>query len=149
MLNREGYYVSDRERECTACGMIFPKTSKTVTLCNRCNSERVKAWKTPEYGLWARAKSRCKTSGLEFDIQMSDIVIPERCPYLNIPLEVHKGSAGGKPHSPALDRIDNSKGYIKSNIQVISHLANQMKANASKEELVKFAKSVLEIFGGD
>jgi predicted Zn-ribbon and HTH transcriptional regulator len=147
MLNRQGYYVKERERECTNCGNIFPKTSKTVTLCNSCNSERVKAWKTPEYSLWARAKSRCKKSGLEFTIEISDISIPENCPYLDIPLKKHKGSPGGKPESPALDRIANSKGYIKSNIQVISHLANQMKASASKEQLVLFSTRILEIFG--
>ena len=149
MLNREGYYVTKEERECTKCGSLFPNRSKTVSLCGPCNSQRVKTWKTPEYSLWARAKSRCRTSGLEFDINISDITIPERCPYLSIPLELHKGSSGGRPNSPALDRVDNSKGYIKSNIQVISHLANQMKSNASKEQLTTFANSVLEIFGDE
>lgn len=149
MLNREGYYVAETERECTKCGAIFPKTSKTVTLCNKCNSERVKAWNTPKYKLWDRARGRSKKSGMEFSIKLEDITIPETCPYLDIPLEVHKGSSGGKPNSPALDRIDNSKGYIESNIQVISHLANQMKASASKEELLLFASRVLEIFGED
>jgi len=149
MLNRQGYYVTEFERECTNCGVVYPKTSKTVTLCNKCNSERVKAWNTPEYKLWDRAKNRCKNSGLEFSIRPEDIIIPEKCPYLDIPLEVHKGSSGGKPNSPALDRINNDKGYIVSNIQVISHLANQMKASASKEQLLLFASRVLEIFGED
>lgn len=149
MLNRQGYFVTETERECTNCGVIYPKTSKTVTLCNKCNSERVKAWNTPEYKLWDRAKNRCKTSGLEFTIKLEDIFIPEKCPYLDIPLVVHKGSSGGKPDSPALDRVDNDKGYVTSNIQVISHLANQMKASANKQQLVLFAARVLEIFGKD
>ena len=41
-VNREGYKISETERECTNCGTMFLKTSKTVTLCNKCNSERVK-----------------------------------------------------------------------------------------------------------
>lgn len=149
MKNRQGFYVTETERECTKCGAVFTRTSKSVTLCHKCNSERVKAWKTEEYGLWARARSRCKTSGLEFSISIDDIKIPDVCPYLNLPLVRHKGSAGGRPNSPALDRIDNSLGYTATNIQVISHLANQMKASANKEQLVLFAKRVLEIFGDD
>jgi len=149
MLNRQGYYVTESERECTNCGVVYPKTSKTVTLCNKCNSERVKAWNTPEYKLWDRARNRCKKSGLEFAIRPENIMIPEKCPYLDIPLTVHTGSPGGKPNSPALDRVDNNKGYIVSNIQVISHLANQMKASASKEQLLLFASRILELFGED
>jgi hypothetical protein len=34
-----------------------------------------------------------------------------------------------------LDRIDNSKGYTPSNIQVISWRANRIKADASADEL--------------
>lgn len=145
MINREGYYVTDTERECTNCREIFQITSK-MTLCGKCNSERVVSWSTPEYKLWQRARDRCKKSGLEFTITPEDITIPERCHYLDLPLVVHKGSPGGKPNSPALDRVDNSKGYTKNNIQVISHLANQMKASATKEQLVLFASRVLETF---
>lgn len=146
MYNREGYYVTETERECTKCGKVYPHTSKRVTLCHECNSQRVISWDNVKYKMWNRAKQRCDKSGLEFNILPSDIIIPEKCPYLDIPLQVHKGSSGGKPNSPALDRVDNSKGYTKDNIQVISHLANQMKASATKEQLIKFAHSVLETF---
>ena len=149
MLDREGYYVTDIERECTKCGIIYPRTSKTVTLCNECNSNRVKTWNTPEYKLWQRARDRSKSSGLDFTITPGDITIPNNCPYLNMPLMVHKGSPGGRPNSPALDRVDNGKGYTKNNIQVISHLANQMKASANKEQLILFSKRVLETFNKD
>jgi hypothetical protein len=146
VLNREGNYVTETERECSNCGKIYPRTSKTVALCNACNSNRVKNYGTKEYYLWTRAKSRCSKSKLEFSILVSDIIIPDLCPYLNIPLVVHSGSSGGKPNSPALDRIDNTKGYTKNNIQVISHLANQMKASSTIEELVLFSKRILETF---
>ena len=149
MKNREGYYVAEHERECTRCSTIFKKTSKTVALCNFCNSERVKNSKSVEYKLWERARNRCKTSGRVFDIEVADIKIPRLCPYLGVELIPHQGTSGGKPYSPSLDRINNEGGYTKDNIQVISHLANQMKANASPEELVKFAKSILLRFGTD
>ena len=140
--NREGYLVSKTERECTKCGNIFSKTSKTVTLCNSCNSERVKSM-SPESRMLQRAKNRAKSKNLEFTIKLEDIIIPEYCPILNIKLEIKKGQSGGSNKSPALDRIIPEKGYIKENIRVISHLANMMKSCATQEELITFAKWIL------
>lgn len=145
MINREGYWVTDTERECTSCSKIFLRTSRTVTLCNECNSTRVKS-NTPEWKMHQRAKQRSKKYNKDFDLEFGDITIPENCPVLGVPIECHKGSSGGKPNSPALDRIDNSKGYTKDNIQIISHRANVMKADASKEELIAFAQWVLKTF---
>lgn len=149
MLNREGYYVAEEERECTNCRCIFPRTSKTVTLCGPCNSTRVKTSASLEKKMWSRARDRSKKSGLEFSIAVEDISIPTFCPYLDILLEAYTGSSGGKPASPALDRINNEEGYTKNNIQVISHLANQMKASANREQLILFSKRVLETFGAE
>ena len=141
--NREGFYVSETEREFTKCGDIFKKTSKTVTICNKCNSERVKS-STPEYKMIARAKSRAKIKHIEFNIEISDIMIPDVCPILGIPLLGNSGKSGGKINSPALDRIDCKKGYIKGNIRVISHLANMMKSCAEEEHMITFSKCVTE-----
>lgn len=145
LRNREGYIVTDTIRECTECSKIFKKMSHTVTLCNECNSNRVKAT-DPRWKMHQRAKQRARTNDREFSIQVSDIVFPDVCPILGMSLESHSGSSGGKPNSPALDRIDNLKGYTKENIQVVSHRANQMKLDASKEELISFAKWVLKTF---
>lgn len=139
--NREGYFVSDTHRECTSCGTIFEKTSK-MTLCKTCNSSRVKSLR-PEWKMHQRAKMRCKETGREFDIEVSDIVIPDVCPVLGIELNMNSGKSGAYRNSPSLDRKDNSKGYTKDNIQVISQLANAMKCHATNEELHKFAQWVL------
>lgn len=140
--NREGYFVSETHRECTKCGCVFPKTSK-MTLCNKCNCERVKS-QSPEWRMHNRCKQRAKKSGMEFDLKVDDIVIPSHCPILGIELlitghEYGKGH-GPKRNSPSLDRIDNSKGYVKGNVQVISQQANKMKSDASFKELHLFAK---------
>lgn len=142
MKNREGFTVTDKERECTKCGTMFPNKSKTVTLCPKCNSERVKA-ESPGKKMFRRAKARAKEKGLEFNLDHSDISIPTHCPVLGVELVCHKGRSGGNPNSPALDRIDNSKGYVKGNVMVVSHRANMMKVDASPEELVMFAEWVL------
>ena len=139
--NREGYLVSESHRECTKCGTIFNNRSKTVTLCNSCNSQRVKE-QSPEVRMHRRAKARATRSKLEFTLDKTDIKIPTHCPVLGIPLCVHKGTSGGKDNSPALDRVDNSKGYVKGNVVVISHLANMMKSSANVEQLIKFSQWV-------
>jgi hypothetical protein len=97
----------------------------------------------------SRAKSRAKKRGTEFNIDKSDIDIPIICPILGIPIikEYKKGKKNGPtPNSPSLDRVDNSKGYVKGNIRVISHKANTMKHNATKEELIQFAIWVMETY---
>lgn len=139
--NREGYLVSDTHRECTNCGTIFEITSK-MTLCKVCNSNRVKSLR-PEWKMHQRAKMRCKDNGREFNLEVSDILIPDICPVLGIKLNMNSGKSGAYRNSPSLDRIDNSKGYTKDNIQVISQLANAMKCHATNEELHKFASWVL------
>lgn len=78
---------------------------------------------------------------MEFSIFVEDIIIPENCPYLGIPLTFF----GEKKQAPSIDRIDSTKGYTKENIQVISRLANSMKTNATKEEMLAFAKGVLVV----
>lgn len=146
MKNREGYYVGKSDRECTNCGVLFPKTSKTVTLCNQCNSNRVKG-ESVEKKMLRRAKGRAKDKGLDFDLSVEDVVIPKFCPILGIELKMHKGRSGGNPNSPALDRVDNNKGYVKGNVMVMSHLANMMKSSATTEEMVKFAEWVIKTHG--
>lgn len=100
----------------------------------------------PDRFLLSRAKSRAKKKGLEFNIDKTDIDVPIICPILGIPIikEYKKGTKGGpSPNSPSLDRIDNSRGYIKGNVRVISHKANTMKHNATSTELIRFAEWVL------
>jgi hypothetical protein len=88
--------------------------------------------KDPRSNILRNTKAHAKQAGLEFNIEHSDIVIPEVCPILGIPLF----KAGGKatPNSPSIDRIDPSKGYIKGNVWIISWHANRIKNNATSEE---------------
>ena len=92
--------------------------------------------------LWRGAKRRAVTKNLDFNIEVSDIIVPEFCPILGLPLRINRGI---KDNSISLDRVDPSKGYIKGNILVISYLANSMKRNANFETLQKFALWVLSL----
>jgi len=103
----------------------------------------------PEIVLCSMAKRRAKGKGHEFNIDKTDIDIPILCPILGIPIvKVYtKGkNSGPTSNSPSLDRIDNTKGYIKGNVRVISHKANTMKHNASPIELIRFAEWVLHTY---
>lgn len=98
----------------------------------------------PAKYLFNTAQQRAKRKGIEFSIKVEDIKIPEYCPYLNIPLTNTRGEFHVQSNL-SLDRIDSTIGYIPGNIQVISHLANSMKQNATKEQLMTFAKGILRV----
>lgn len=85
------------------------------------------------------AKYRAKRDGLDFNIDLTDIVIPDECPILNIPIFRSTSGRVG-PNSPSLDRVDNDQGYIKGNIRVISNKANAMKRDNTLDSFEKFIK---------
>ena len=86
-------------------------------------------------------KTRAKRKNISFDIEVEDIIVPNECPILKIPLHYEC-----RENTPSVDRIDNSKGYIKGNIQIVSYKANTMKNSASPKELTEFAKWILDNF---
>jgi hypothetical protein len=76
-----------------------------------------------------RARNRAKKNNIPFDLEIEDIIIPEVCPILGIPLIHQKG--GVFDNTPSLDKIIPSLGYVKGNVAVISWKANVMKSNLS------------------
>lgn len=91
------------------------------------------------YYLWKDARYRARKKSLPFNIEPSDIVIPELCPIFGRPLAV---SSTGKPDdwSPSLDRIIPEMGYTKGNVVVVSNRVNKIKSNATIEELKTIAE---------
>lgn len=98
--------------------------------------------------LLERIKAKCGKLGLEFDLTVDDIIIPEKCPVLGRPLKFgvdrqqsyeRRGDAPPTDDSPSVDRIDSSRGYTKDNIIVVSWRANRIKGNATPEELQMLA----------
>lgn len=108
--------------------------------------DRVKR-EEPERMLVQSARQRAKRRGIPFTITMKDIVIPERCPVLGIPLE--RGTRTHHAASPSIDEVVPGLGYIPGNVQVISHKANAMKRDANPEELQRFARYYYNAAGGD
>jgi hypothetical protein len=91
---------------------------------------------------WSHAKwlyhigrARARYKNIEWNLEISDIVVPKRCPVLGMKLKMN--SVVPKNNSATIDRINPNIGYIKSNVAVISHLANKIKSNATVEEIKK------------
>jgi hypothetical protein len=89
--------------------------------------------KNIEQAMLSAAKARAKESGVQFNIDISDIIVPKTCPVLGIKLS----TSGSKQNSPSLDRIFPQYGYTKGNVRVISWRANWIKNNATPEEIEK------------
>jgi hypothetical protein len=117
-------------RICTVCNTKFPRGDMyCATLCRWCYTYR----KSNIKRLWLSSKCSARTKGLEHTIKVTDIVIPDKCPYFGVPfkIEIENSLRSRNDWAPSIDRINSKKGYIPGNIQVISELANKMKSNAN------------------
>lgn len=144
-------------KECTECNVVSENFRKHRRVCLDCerrksreyyhknieqqgyNERRAQKEKqnrrdNPALYLYRSSKIRAKKFNLDFDLEKEDIIIPDVCPVLRIPLFV--GEKQGD-NSPTLDRVDNSKGYTKDNVAVISWKANNLKSNATLDEIEK------------
>lgn len=84
--------------------------------------------------------SDARRKGIEFDLVFEEVVWPTHCPALGIELDYSYGYKRGTPYnSPSFDRIDPTKGYIRGNTIIVSHLANSIKTNATVDELERVA----------
>jgi hypothetical protein len=122
--------------------------SKFIDLLNKNRKPRKKKifnWiQAIRDSLYWSASRRAKDDGIEFTITKDDIIIPDVCPVFKRRFLRKQGYP--TDNSPTLDRIDNSKGYIPGNIQVISLLANRMKSNASREDLLQFSEWIKQTY---
>ena len=81
--------------------------------------EKLREWKksNPAGYLLNKVKYSSKHRGFEFNITAEDILVPEFCPVFGTRLDTFH-----KDNGPSVDRTDNTKGYIKGNVDVISIL---------------------------
>ncbi len=86
------------------------------------------------------ARVRAKKFDLPFDISHEDLVIPEFCPVLGIPILLNCGDARRIPNAPSIDKVIPSRGYVKGNVVVVSWRANKLKSDATIEELGNLAR---------
>ena len=126
------------------CDLVEGTTSPSVVKrghgeCNDCASKRQTRYrfKEPKRFILYSSRQGAKIRGIEHRLILSDIPdIPKHCPVFPwIEIE-HKVSEGRRDNSPSLDRIDNTIGYVKGNVRIISWRANQAKSDLTDQELI-------------
>lgn len=90
--------------------------------------------------IYKRARSSAMAREIEFTILPEHIALTDKCPILGVPLEYDGLGDKDSVHKPSLDRIDNSRGYVPGNVQLISARANILKRDATLEELVQLGR---------
>lgn len=140
------------QRKCKGCGKIKPKEDFSLVnkkrpirypYCRQCAVENHRRLPL-EYQLLHNAKRRAKKKGVPFNLKRTDLVIPECCPILGMPMERHRGSMGR--NSFTVDEIIPGIGYVPGNVQVISFRANAMKQDADANELLTFANWIYRTY---
>ena len=130
---RKSYYVRKTER---------PYGENSVKAKKECHPEMDYKDYVHLKALLLMSKKRAVVKGLDWDVNLLDLKIPKTCPYLGIPLTYTRGQ-GRVQSNISIDRKDSSKGYTNDNVEFISDLANRMKQEATREQLVSFAYGVL------
>ena len=103
--------------------------------------------KNPLRALYNNAKGNAKRKGLPFNIELSDLTLPDVCPVLGIPLI--RGSGARTDNSPSIDKIIPSLGYVKGNVVVVSWKANRIKNDATAADLRAVADFYCRLVGSN
>lgn len=95
--------TSLRRGTSTSCG-CYQKELVRQRLSTHGESHQIGKRGSARYEMLRGARARAKEFGVPFDLDLTDISIPEKCPVLDIPLV---STTSGRPttNSPSLDRI--------------------------------------------
>ena len=141
-------------RNCTTCSTLKPleafhKHSKCRggynSVCKECKKSITKnQWKnySLEYKIFNRTRSRATAKNINFNLELSDIIIPKECPVFKVPFIYND-----KDWSASIDRINPNLGYIKGNIMIISNKANRIKNDASLKDLQQVVSFYTKVVG--
>lgn len=160
--------ATDKDYVCVVCGSPHIH-NKTNQWCKKCydhdyntnrrdkNAERLRqAWireKEFERYVLARTKHKAKKEGKTFNLDLAWIkqeLAKGKCSVTNMPLVKptyrpgKRGSQGA--WSPSIDRIDNSKGYTKSNCRIVVWMYNLAKNNYGDRDIVKMSIALATTF---
>jgi len=151
-------------KECAKCGTRHPfrslpaakRAENLGTFCKSCSSkrnfERYNGVVKEEDGVrlsWLRTyKIGAKARGLDFNITAGDIrkLYDEQegiCALSGQPILLPQSSKY-QSVTASIDRIDNSKGYISDNIQLVHKRINILRGALSVEDFVELCKMVAE-----
>lgn len=151
---------------CTTCDQneTCPRSSQMARKCyqgwyNRTQRDadaeklRLALYRHKNFAKWmlTRCKSQATKIGLEFDLDLEwfkhelgkgtcavtglDFVTPKYDP----------GARGKRnPWTPSVDRIDNTKGYSKSNCRLVVWMYNLAKSNYAEEDVMRMCGAIVD-----
>jgi len=93
-------------------------------------------------------KSSAKRRNIHFDLTAKDIapaVEAGQCQLTGLPFDFNPPKGKGfNPYAPSVDRIDNNKGYVASNVRVVLWAVNSALSESSDEEMLPILKSMVK-----
>jgi hypothetical protein len=137
-------YFAEKQRETQKRIVADPErlAHRRASVRERLTPERLREAYRRDSRTWmvGHAQVRARKAGVPCTIKRTDLFIPDRCPILGVLLVCGRGRNTGA--SPSLDRIDPTLGYVKGNVWIISHRANQIKNDATADELEAIARAI-------
>lgn len=143
------------------CGNVIQKSTKalkrgssTVSCSSGCvfhsgkNSKRFTGHQELSRKYWTNLMAGAKARNIEFDITLEeawDLFVEQnrRCALSGQSIWFSQRSES-TPQTASLDRIDSTKGYVKSNCQWVHKDINNMKWNFSDDYFIDICKKVFE-----
>lgn len=159
-----GCYVKARALKlltCVVCQGVYtfkvhPSRFTCSPACSAKQRARARrAWldkpETRARRLYSVAKQRAKAQGIPFDLQIRDVVEKFKrgvCEATGMALDLTGSDEQHvTPFSPSLDRIDPSKGYVTSNVQVVCMAYNTAKNQWDHQDVLKLARALVSRYG--
>lgn len=114
-----------------------------VACCKSCAKRKLSF----EQSYLNKIKKRAKKSNIEFDLELDFIInlLKEqdyKCKLSGLPIEIRKVWHGQINQTASLDRIDNTKGYIKNNVQWLHKDVNNMKHTFTEKYFIDLCKRI-------
>lgn len=139
------FYIRRKTQRHSVCKICFNESAKNrfAKLIKMPDKYLAKLKKNNAF--YYLTKANANRRNIEFTLTKEDFEnLPTICPIYNIPISYRNAN---RDNSISIDRIDNSKGYVKNNIVFISVKANRHKNEMSFEDierLYKFYKTLKE-----
>ena len=135
-------FTNQETMTCCSCGETkhhtgFRKRKGGVisTSCKLCVNKVYR--RDPKVAHLNAVRCRARKAGIPFNLELSDLDVPECCPVLGIKLKGwgENEFTSYRDDSPSIDRLVPSVGYVKGNVNIISNRANLLKKDATLQEI--------------
>lgn len=127
------------------------------SMCRACDNLRTTKFKKNKsetiegkaYFLFSNIKRRCFDKDLECEIDENYIIDLYKkqnglCYYTGVEMQLSSNDKSENRKNVSVDRIDSSKGYLKSNVVLCCWVVNNIKQDLSVYELKKWCKLIYE-----